>query len=188
MQQTPLPPLSPSSVARYFDTVFLWCSASPTAYNLCAWGPGINDKLSRVCLGTFCAAVFGIAPTQASENFNLRCDLLSGSGETHHYAFRIEIPNYFGNSRVTWVGDNTHDLKVVRLDDTVIIANLEEKVRGWPDKAIKQFFRLNRITGAAEMNYLRNLEPSDPKVPEGVLPVMGAFTETGTCSKAERAF
>ena len=64
-------------------------------------------KLSRVCLGTFCAAVFGIAPTQASESFNLRCDLLSGSGETHHYAFRIEIPSYFGNSRVTWVGDNT---------------------------------------------------------------------------------
>ena len=29
---------------------------------------------------------------------------------------------------------------------------------------------------------------SDPKVPEGVLPVMGAFTETGTCRKRSELF
>lgn len=124
-----------------------------------------------------------------ASDFNLQCSLLIGSGETHHYAFRVETSSYFGKAHVTLVGVNTHDLRIVRLDDTVIIADQEEKLGGCPDNAILQSFRLNRITGTAEVNYLRNVAPTDlPKPPEGFLPVMDAFTEKGSCSKTERAF
>jgi hypothetical protein len=74
---------------------------------------------------------------------------------------------------------------VERFDDTTINASLDTKLGGWPDEANLMQFRLNRITGGAELDYLQKPTKTDPW--PGFL-VMEAFSERGTCSRSERAF
>ena len=142
--------------------------------------------------GLFVAAialVSVVSLSSASESFNLKCSLIVRSGERHDYAFRIEIPRFFGAARVTWVETNTHDLKIVSLDDTRIIADFGTRLSGWPDKAESISFVLNRITGDAEALYLRTPTKDDPQPPSADFKlIMDAFSEKGTCSKSERAF
>jgi hypothetical protein len=126
--------------------------------------------------------VYFILP--ASDEFNLQCSLADAS-TLHRYAFHIEIPKFLRAPRVVWVAINTYDLRVVRVDDTMIIANLDTKLSDWPDKADSMSFQFNRITGEAEMNYLQKPTETDPF--PGWL-IMKAFSENGTCSKSKRAF
>jgi hypothetical protein len=56
----------------------------------------------------------------------------------------------------------THDLRIVRFDNTMIIADLDQRLSGWPDKADSMEFRLNRLTGDAEINYLQKPKDTDP--------------------------
>ena len=136
------------------------------------------------------AFVIATATALESESFNLRCTLTGPSGE-HHYAFHIEIPQHFGAARVTLLVRSTlsFDLKIVHVDDTSILASLDTKMSDWPEAADLKYFRLSRISGDAEVNFLEKPTKEDPhQPPDGFLHVMDAFTQKGPCSKSERAF
>ena len=141
------------------------------------------NRCSSVIVAAIVCALSGAA-SSASQNLFLNCVLKSQSGEYRRYALHVEIP-FFGPTSVTWVGINPHDLKVVRFDDTMIIANVDVRLAGWPDKADQMEFRLNRLTGQAEVSFLQK-----PSAKDGFpgLWVMTDFTETGSCEKSERAF
>jgi hypothetical protein len=149
-------------------------------------GARLLVRRTRFLLGMFIATIAlacAASLAYAAESFHLRCALSAASGEQHDYAFRIEIPTLFGASRVTWVGINTHNLDVVRLDETMIIANLGTRLARWPDGADMMQFSLNRLTGHAEVDYLKKPEKGD-----NFYPIMQGLTESGSCRKAERAF
>jgi hypothetical protein len=67
----------------------------------------------------------------------------------------------------------------------MIIADLDQRLSGWPDKADSMEFRLNRLTGDAEINYLQKPKDTDP-VPGWL--IMNEFSAKGSCSKSERVF
>src|SRR5262249_46720053 len=138
-----------------------------------------------ICAITTIACALAVAPASASQNLYLLCVLKNQTGEDRRYALHVEIPNFFGAARVTWVGSNSFDLKVERVDDTMIIADLDGRLAGWPDKADKMEFRLNRLTGEAEVSFLQKPSATDPWPG---LAVMTDFTEEGSCSKSELAF
>jgi hypothetical protein len=158
---------------------------------------GTGILLSSMCklIGMLVAAiaitVIGTAAS-AAESIYLRCILVGSSG-TYNYTLRID----FGAPRITLIGTNEIDLKVGRLDDALIIATLNSlptvKVEwkmsdlpDWPDKADKMQFRLNRITGDAGLDYLKQ-QQTTPKGNDWAI-VMDGFSQKGTCSKSERAF
>jgi hypothetical protein len=119
-----------------------------------------------------------------SDSFNLACTF-AGPLDHGRYAFRVTVPKFFGQPQVVWVGSNTLDLRIVRFDDTTIIADLDQQLNGWPDKADAMEFRLNRITGDAEIDYLQKPKATD-QFPGWL--VMGEFSARGSCSKSEGAF
>jgi hypothetical protein len=129
----------------------------------------------------------GIA-SLASETFNLQCDLTASNG-VRRYAFRIDVPKFIGTANIKWVGTNTHDLEIVRIDETTIIAELKQKLYGWPEKADAMSFQFNRLTGEGTVNYLQNPPAPDPKDPWSLgRPVLSEFSEAGKCYKTDRVF
>jgi len=149
---------------------------------------------------TLVAAIIAFTATEASaaENVYLRCPLVGPSGERHNYALVIETPTA-GAGRVSLVGTNSKiDMKVVRMDDTLIVANFGlwlgeaphrfrmTDVAGAPKEAEQMQFSLNRITGQTQVDYLQ--APKTTPQGQNWSVVLDAFTEKGTCSKSERAF
>ena len=138
-----------------------------------------------------CSNRYGTAAS-AAERIYLRCSLVGSSG-TYTYTLRID----FGAPRITLIGSNEIDLKVERLDDALIIATLNplptvklewkmSDLPDWPDTAAKIQFRLNRITGDAAVDYLRQQQTTRTGVDWAI--VMDGLSQKGTCSKSERAF
>ena len=123
--------------------------------------------------------------------FELQCSL-SGKYGSGHYAFHLEIPKYFGQAQLVMVGRNTHDLKVVRFDNTKIYATLDQKLASWPNNADLMSFDFNRITGDAEIDYLHQPTEAELKEDKNPFPdallVLSDFSEMGTCVKAKPAF
>jgi len=170
---------------------------------VCAQQPALRGLLSACAVGTLRASIFGmfvaaIAATvigtaaSAAERIYLRCSLVGSSG-TYTYTLRID----FGAPRITLIGSNEIDLKVERLDDALIIATLNplptvklewkmSDLPDWPDTAAKIQFRLNRITGDAGVDYLRQQQTTRTGVDWAI--VMDGLSQKGTCSKSERAF
>ena len=170
-----------------------------------------GETMSRLVLLSF---VYGISIFAAvilnsglasafstSESFNLKCFLVGRPGGVREYILHVEIPKFVGKPQVMlMVESNTHALNIKQLDDTIIIAQLEltpltsadskftakpGMMKDSPDKTNAQEFRINRITGYTEVNYLRQ-----SVTPDGNRWGVGSdeFAEKGTCSKAERAF
>ena len=54
--------------------------------------------------------------------------------------------------------DNTHDLRTVIFNETSIVAELDQALSGFPSQADEMSFRMNRISDAVEVNYLRGPE------------------------------
>ena len=178
---------------------------------VCAQQPALRGLLSACgkngvrtfAVGTLRASIFGmfgaaIAATvigtaaSAAERIYLRCSLVGSSG-TYTYTLRID----FGAPRITLIGSNEIDLKVERLDDALIIATLNplptvklewkmSDLPDWPDTAAKIQFRMNRITGDAGVDYLRQQQTTRTEVDWAI--VMDGLSQKGTCSKSERAF
>jgi hypothetical protein len=149
-------------------------------------------KSTVLYIGLFVGALIALGAAGfasfASETFNLQCDLTASNG-LHRYAFRVEVPTFIGTARIRWVGVNTHDLDIVRVDETTIIAQLKQKLHGWPEKADVMSFQFNRLSGAGDVSYLQNPPAPDPKDPWSLgLPVLTEFSETGKCYKTERVF
>ena len=122
-----------------------------------------------------------------STTFNLRCDFVGPTGSRQQLAFHVEIPKFFRAPRITWVGENTHDLTTTRIDDTVIIANLATRLASWPEGADLMSFWFNRITGDAEIKYLHKPTEED-KIPAGYELDLDGFSQTGKCLKSEPTF
>jgi hypothetical protein len=143
----------------------------------------------QLIFGTLIAAIaltiVAFFAASLSDSFNLACALARPSAAPQRYAFHIKIPKFFGTPQVVWAGTNTYDLRIVRFDDTMIIADLDQQLSGWPDKADSMSFRFNRVTGDAEMNYLQKPKETD-QWPGW--PIMQDFSEVGHCSKSERVF
>jgi hypothetical protein len=150
-------------------------------------------KSTALSIGIICGvlALVTSQPSAAlflSDAFDLQCVLSGPSGQSK-YVLHLEIPKYFGSPRIKWVGTNTHDLRVVIFDEMRIIADLDKALSGFPEKAEVMSFRINRISGEVEVNYLRRPTETDPKPPQPSYQfVMDEFSEKGTCAKSERAF
>ena len=94
-----------------------------------------------------------------------------------------------GESRVNWIAGKNHRLRVVRLDQTAITAVLDTRLS--PDGADAMAFRINRLSGDAKIDFLRNSKSTETDTNEAQpkpLTVMGEYSQTGTCSKIEPAF
>ena len=163
------------------------------------------NKVGTFAMGTLRASIFGMfvaaisivgTAASAAESIYLRCSLVGSSG-THNYTLRID----FGGPRITLIGTGEIELKVERLDDAIIIATLNplpisvpregwkmkmSDLPDWPDKAGKMQFRLNRITGDAGVDYLKQ-QQTTPQGNDWAIVIEG-FSQKGTCSKSERAF
>ena len=102
----------------------------------------------------------------------------------YSFAFNPEKATLF------WV-EGTQKFKVIRNTSTQLWASHEMKFRDFPHDATD--FRLNRVTGAAEMNYLRKPSPADITSCkkerswgcEAFL-VLTEKTENGTCAVVDR--
>jgi hypothetical protein len=123
-----------------------------------------------------------------SDVFDLQCALKGSRGITN-YQLHVEAPKYVGSPRIEWIAMGTINLRVPVFDDTMIVAYLDRALIGFPEKAEAMTFRINRVTGAVEVNYLRSAATADaPPPPPGFQMVMDEFTETGRCTKSARAF
>ena len=80
-------------------------------------------------------------------------------------------------------------MKVVRLDDTKIILELDEKLSSFPEGTDSVQFGINRITGGAELDYLQKPTEDDlkNKLLEGSMLVMSKYSEKGHCAKTQKA-
>ena len=121
-----------------------------------------------------------------SESFDLQCAAKGPKGVSN-YTLHVDVPKFVGSPRIKWVGTNTHDLRVVVFDETMIIADVDGALSGFPDQANAMSFRINRITGTVEVNYLSDVK-TDTTPPPGFKLLLDQFSETGRCTKLERAF
>jgi hypothetical protein len=151
-------------------------------------------KIAAISLAVVaCVAIAAVSMAAfRKDTFDLQCDLTDHSGR-HGYAFHVQIPRYFGRPDITMVGGNTFDLKVGRFDDTKIYATLDVRLSGWPDNADAMSFDFNRLTGAAEVEYLHKptaaelKEDPHPPPPDFWL-VLDDSAQHGICQKVRPAF
>jgi hypothetical protein len=151
-------------------------------------------KSAILGIGIICGALASLTTKSSgallTDVFYLHCSLRGPQGAFSYYTLHIEAPKYLGSPRIQWVGTNPHeDLRVVVFDETTIIADVDTRFSNFPDKAEAMSFRINRITGAVEVNYLRNPTNADADPPpSGFRFVMTEFSETGKCTKVQREF
>ena len=116
----------------------------------------------------------------------LACSLVGPGSQSYQYSFSFDAEK----ATLFWV-EGTQKFKVIRNTSTQLWGSHEMKFRDFPHDATD--FRLNRVTGAAEMNYLR--KPSTADVAsckkernwgcESFL-VLTEKSENGTCAVADR--
>ncbi|WP_316174698.1 MULTISPECIES: hypothetical protein [unclassified Bradyrhizobium] len=139
-------------------------------------------------IGTLASLTTEASGAFLTDVFDLRCSVNSPQRGSD-YALHIEAPKYLGSPRIQWVGKNAHDLQVVVFNETTIIADVNTRLSNFPDNAEAMSFRINRITGAFEVDFLRSPTTLDGKPPfGGARLVMTEFSEIGKCSKVEREF
>jgi len=129
----------------------------------------------------------GLNFSASGQEMYLTCFLTGPENVPHQYSFAFDPEK----STLFWV-EGTQKFKVIRNTSTQLWASHEMKFRDFPHDATD--FRLNRVTGAAEMNYLR--KPSAADVAsckkernwgcEDFL-VLTEKSERGTCQVVDRA-
>jgi hypothetical protein len=164
--------------------------------------------LGTIIAATAIAAVAFFAASQGS-TFYLVCNLANASEGPWRYDFRIDIPRFFGEPRIS-LTDVKKRLQLMKFDDTVLDAVIGLMHEGAEvltrEQFIAQFgqdpeplagltrrgtrydadlmhFRVNRSTGAALVEFYQKSSPSSD-----IMEIMPAFSESGSCSKSERVF
>jgi len=140
-------------------------------------------------LSTLCLIAATAKPALAAE-INLKCELNGDRGNAE-YILQIVPPSTFERSRATWVTTNgPFELKIVRFNDTNLVARTDQKMSNWPDNADYMQFDVDRISGRAEVTYARHTSEEEKKKDKWAQfdLVLSAFTERGMCRTISRAF
>lgn len=142
--------------------------------------------MTRLPSALMFAALASLILGGCSRETYLACSLVGPGNKPYQYSFA------FDPEKITlfWV-EGTQEFKVFRNTSTQLWASHEMKFRDFPHDQTD--FRLNRVTGAAEMNYLR--KPSATDVAnckkernwgcEDFL-VLTEKSENGTCAVVDR--
>lgn len=96
----------------------------------------------------------GLSFSASGREMYLTCSLTGPENTRHQYSFAFDPEK----STLFWV-EGTQKFKVVRNTSTQLWASHEMKFRDFPHDSTD--FRLNRVTGTAEMNYLRKPSAGD---------------------------
>ena len=151
-----------------------------------AWSLGRTHTSHGLSLAVFAVLAATSAPSVGQELY-LSCSLVGSANQTFRYSFA------FGEAKATllWVEGN-QELRVVRNTATQLWASHDGKFRKFPHDATD--FRLNRVTGAAEVNYLHRPLPAEVANCKKQRSwgcedafVLAQFSETGRCTAVERA-
>ncbi|MEP7297773.1 MAG: hypothetical protein ABI702_16435 [Burkholderiales bacterium] len=139
----------------------------------------------RLALGIVVSLV--AATTQASgRELYLSCSLVGPANQNFEYVFAFDP----AKGTLLWV-EGSQELKVFRNTEAQLWASHEGKFRDFPHD--RSDFRLNRVTGAAEVIYLHKPLPSEVANCkksrswgcESYL-VLAEFSEIGRCTVVER--
>lgn len=132
------------------------------------------------------AALASLSLGASGREIYLACSLVGPGSKPYQYSFAFDSEK----STLFWV-EGTQTFKVIRNTSTQLWGSHEMKFRDFPHDATD--FRLNRVTGAAEMNYLH--KPSTTDVAdckkernwgcEDFL-VLTEKSENGTCAVVDR--
>jgi hypothetical protein len=143
--------------------------------------------MKRLSSALIFSVLTGMSLSVSGREIYLTCSLTGPEQVVHQYSFAFDPEK----STLFWV-EGTQEFKVIRNTSTQLWASHEMKFRDFPHDATD--FRLNRVTGASEINYLQ--EPSAAEVAkckkekswgcEDFL-VLTEKSEHGDCQIAERA-
>lgn len=143
--------------------------------------------MKRLSSALIFSVLTGMSFTASGRDMYLTCSLTGPEHVVHQYSFAFDPEK----STLFWV-DGTQEFKVIRNTSTQLWASHEMKFRDFPHDATD--FRLNRVTGAAEVNYLQ--KPAAVEIAkckkegswgcEDFL-VLTEKVEHGDCQIAERA-
>lgn len=116
----------------------------------------------------------------------LACSLTDADGKRYQYSFAFDAEKV----ALFWV-EGSQKFEVVRDTSTQLWASHEVKFRDFPYDAMD--FRLNRVTGAAEISYLRKPSPVDVASCKKErnwgcedFQVLTEKSENGTCTVVDR--
>lgn len=125
------------------------------------------------------------APASAQEIY-LACAVIGPQKSDYRYSFAFDP----GKGTLFWV-EGSQEFKVLRNTSTQLWASHEMRFRDFPHDSTD--FRLNRITGAAEVNYLRKPSPIEVAHCKQQrswgcedLIVLTQHAETGSCTVVDR--
>jgi hypothetical protein len=132
-------------------------------------------------------ALAGASLSASSRETYLACSLTGPENTRNEYSFALDPEK----STLFWV-EGTQKFKVTRNTSTQLWASREMQSRDIPQDSTD--FRLNRVTGAAEMNYLVKLASADAascRKTRGEscneFLVLPEKSESGTCKVVDRA-
>ena len=100
------------------------------------------------------AALAGLSLGASGREIYLVCSLVGPGSKPYQYSFAFDPEK----ATLFWV-EGTQKFKIIRNTSTQLWGSHEMKVRDFPHDATD--FRLNRVTGTAEMNYLRKPSTAD---------------------------
>jgi len=143
--------------------------------------------MKRLSSALIFSVLAGMSFSASGQEMYLTCSLTGPEHVVHEYSFAFDLEK----STFFWV-EGTQEFKVIRNTSTQLWTSHEMKFRDFPHDATD--FRLNRVTGTAEINYLQ--KPSVAEVAkckkerswgcEEFL-VLTEKSEHGDCQVADRA-
>jgi hypothetical protein len=96
----------------------------------------------------------GLSLSASGREIYLVCSLIGPENTRYQYSFSFDTEK----STLFWI-EGSQKLKVIRNTSTQLWASHKMKFRDFPHDETD--FRLNRVTGAAEISYLRKPSPAD---------------------------
>lgn len=143
--------------------------------------------MNRLSSALIFSVLAGLTFSVSGREIYLTCSLTGPKNAPYQYSFAFDPEK----STLFWI-EGTQKFKVIRNTSTQLWASHEMKLRDFPHGATD--FRLNRMTGAAEMNYLRKPSATDVESCKKErnwgcedFSVLTEKSERGTCQVVDRA-
>ena len=143
--------------------------------------------MSRTLSFLVFATLVGVGVRANGQEIYLAWSLIGPSNQTFQYSFAFDPVR----GTLLWV-EGSQEFKVFRNTSSQLWASHEMKFRDFAHDAID--FRLNRVTGVAEVNYLHKPLPAEVASCKNQRSwgcedflVLSEYSETGSCRVVDRA-
>lgn len=114
----------------------------------------MKASINRLSSALIFSVLAGINGNALAREMYFTCSLIGPEGARSHYSFSLDSDN----STLFWV-EGTQKFEIIRNTTTQLWGSHKTKFHEFPHDETD--FRLNRVTGEAEINYLRKPSAAD---------------------------